>query len=186
MLKKIALIIAIIIALPLLIALFVKSNYAIEREISIDLNKPAVFSYLKYLKNQNNFSKWANIDPEMKKEYRGIDGTVGFVSAWDSTNEDVGKGEQEIINIVDGKRIDFELRFLAPFESTSPAYMTTEDTGNNTTLVKWGFKGHMDYPMNLMFLFMDFEQIIGADLQTGLDNLKVVLENETKNNQSVL
>ena len=30
--------------------------------------------------------------------------------------------------------------------------------------------------MNLMMLFMDFEQIIGDDLQTGLDKLKEVLE----------
>jgi hypothetical protein len=54
--------------------------------------------------------------------------------------------------------------------------MITESIDNNTTKVKWGFSGHMDYPMNLMFLFMDFEQIIGDDLQTGLDNLKVIQE----------
>ncbi len=30
--------------------------------------------------------------------------------------------------------------------------------------------------MNLMFLFMDFEEIIGEDLETGLVNLKKELE----------
>ena len=30
--------------------------------------------------------------------------------------------------------------------------------------------------MNLMFLFMDFEEMIGEDLETGLVNLKKVLE----------
>ncbi len=39
----------------------------------------------------------------------------------------------------------------------------------------------MDYPMNLMFLFMDFEKIIGGNLQTGLDNLKVIQEQPEKN-----
>jgi len=34
----------------------------------------------------------------------------------------------------------------------------------------------MKYPMNLMFLFMDFDKMLGDDLQTGLDNLKTVLE----------
>ncbi len=47
----------------------------------------------------------------MKTEYRGTDGTVGFVSAWDSPVRDAGKGEQEITKIDDGKRIDYELRF---------------------------------------------------------------------------
>jgi hypothetical protein len=42
--------------------------------------------------------------------------------------------------------------------------------------VAWDFKGKMDSPVNIMFLFMDFEQIITDDSQTGLDNLKVPLE----------
>ena len=116
------------------------------------------------------------MDPDMKKSYRGVDGSVGFVSAWDSQNPDVGKGEQEIIKVIEGEQVDFELRFLTPFEATAPAYMTTESVETDKTKVRWGFSGHMDYPMNLMLLFMDFEKIIGDDLQTGLNQLKVNLE----------
>ena len=96
----------------------------------------------------------------MKKTYSGTDGTVGFVSAWESDNKDVGIGEQEIKKITEGERIDFELRFFEPFESTDPAYMTTESVSENQTKVKWGFNGHMDYPMNIMMLFIDFEKMI--------------------------
>lgn len=112
----------------------------------------------------------------MTKTFSGVDATVGFISAWDSKNEEVGKGEQEIIAIIPEQRIDFELRFISPFESTSPAYMLTSAISTNKTQVTWGFEGRMDYPINLMFLFMDFEKIIGDDLQTGLNNLKVKLE----------
>ena len=84
----------------------------------------------------------------------------------------------EIINIIPEQRIDFELRFFTPFESTSPAYMTTTLLNPDSTIVTWGFEGHMNYPMNIMFLFMDFEQVIGDDLQIGLDNLKVILEGQ--------
>jgi uncharacterized protein YndB with AHSA1/START domain len=176
MIKKLSIIIASIIALPFIIALFIKSDYAVERKVTINQPKEEVFNYVKQLKNQDNFSKWASMDPNMKKSYRGIDGTIGFVSAWDSENEEVGKGEQEIISISPNQRIDFELRFLSPFESTSPAYMTTTTLTADKTTISWGFTGNMDYPMNLMFLFMDFEQIIGDDLQTGLNNLKIILE----------
>ncbi|WDE02615.1 SRPBCC family protein [Thalassomonas actiniarum] len=178
MLKKIALVIVTIIAIPLVMAIFVKTSYDVEREVVINKPKDQVFNYIRFLKNQNEFSKWANIDPNMTKSYRGIDGEVGFVSAWDSQHEEVGTGEQEIVAIQDGHRIDFELRFLKPFEATEPAYMITEDVSGNQTKVKWGFSGHMDYPMNLMFLFMDFEKIIGDDLQTGLDNLKEIQESQ--------
>jgi hypothetical protein len=165
-----------IIALVLITALFVKKDYAVEREIIIEKPRMEVFNYVKFLKNQDNYSKWASMDPAMKKTYRGTDGAIGFVSAWESANEEVGTGEQEIKAIVEGERIDFELRFLKPFEATEPAYMVTEPVSDTQTKVKWGFSGHMKYPMNIWMLFMDFEAMIGADLQTGLDNLKKVME----------
>ena len=175
-LKKALIVLAIIVALPFIIALFVKKEYAVVREISINKPKQEVFDYVKFLKNQDHYSKWASMDPEMIKTYEGTDGTVGFVSKWESKKKNVGKGEQEIKKITEGERIDFELRFLEPFQSTEPAYMTTEASAENQTTVKWGFNGHMAYPMNLMLLFMDMEEMIGDDLQTGLTNLKGVLE----------
>jgi len=176
MIKKISLLLAFIIALPLIAALFIKNDYAVEQQITIHANKTQVFNYIKLLRNQNNYSKWAMMDPTMTKTYQGLDGRVGFISAWDSTNAEVGKGEQEIIAIISGERIDFELRFIKPFAATEPAFMTTTTLATGSTQVTWGFKGHMAYPMNILFLFTDFEQMIGSDLQTGLDKLKVILE----------
>lgn len=178
MLKKILILFVVILAIPFITALFVKQDYSVVATVAIDRPVSEVFSYVKQLKNQDNFSVWARIDPDMSKSYRGTDGNVGFVAAWASDNEEVGRGEQEIIAIIDGRRIDYELRFLAPFEATSPAYMTTEAIAEQQTQVNWGFSGHMDYPMNLMFLFIDFETMIRNDLQQGLNTLKSVLEKE--------
>lgn len=176
MLKKIVLTFAVIIALPLIAALFLKTHYSVVRSITIERPNSQVFDYIKHLKNQDNFSKWAMMDPEMRKTYRGVDGEVGFVSAWASENPDVGVGEQEIIKITPNERVDFELRFISPFEATEPAYMATTPVSNSQTRVDWGFSGHMDYPMNLMLVVMDFETMIGNDLAQGLDKLKQVLE----------
>lgn len=174
--KKIVIGLLILIALPLVAAVFIPKEYAVEREIVINRPREQVFEYVKFLKNQDNFSKWASMDPHMEKTYRGTDGTVGFVSAWASDSSDVGSGEQEITALNEGERIDYELRFKEPFESTSPAYMLTEAQGENQTSVKWGFQGRMDYPMNLMLVVMDFEEMIGNDLETGLQQLKTILE----------
>jgi uncharacterized protein YndB with AHSA1/START domain len=165
-----------IIALLLIIALFMKKDFAIEREVTINKTKPEVFAYLLALKNQDKFSVWAMKDPNMKKTYTGADSTVGFVSAWDSENGDVGKGEQEIKKITPGERIDYELRFIKPFESTNNAYMATEAVTENQTKVKWGFHGKMVYPTNIMPLFCDMDKMLGKDLETGLTNLKGILE----------
>jgi uncharacterized protein YndB with AHSA1/START domain len=177
-LKKIGVGIAVIIALFLVVALFVKKDYAVVREITISKPNQEVFEYIRFLKNQDNYSKWATMDPTMTKTYRGTDGTVGFVSAWDSKVDDVGTGEQEIKKITAGERMDFELRFIKPFEATEAAYMTTTPVSENETKVTWGFSGHMDYPMNIMLMVMDFDEMIGTDLSTGLSNLKVVLEKQ--------
>ncbi len=165
-----------IIALILIVGLFLKKKYTIEREIVILKPKQVVFDYIKLLKNQDNFSKWANMDPDMKKEYRGTDGTEGFVSAWDSQNKQVGKGEQTIKRIIDGESIDYELHFIKPFENLSDARMKTVSLADNQTRVIWSFSSSMKYPMNLMLVFMNMEKMLGDDLQTGLKNLKNILE----------
>lgn len=165
-----------IVILALIVALFVKKDYAVERETTINKPIAVVFDYIKHIKNQDQYSVWNNIDPAMKKTYTGTDGTVGFISAWESTNKNVGKGDQEITNITEGNRIDMKLRFKEPFEAEDEAYMVTEAIGENQTKVKWGFKGRMAYPMNLMLLFMDMEAMLGKDLQGGLDKLKIALE----------
>ncbi len=175
-LKVIGIIILILVAVPLIVALFVKKQYNVEREVVVNKPKDVVYNYVKFLKNQDNYSAWYKIDPNVKKEYRGTDGAVGFVSAWSSTNKDLGKGEQEIKKIQEGERIDYELRFIEPMESTSNAYMIFESTDSTKTKVKWGFEGKMNYPMNFMMLFMNFDDMIGKDFQSGLNELKNILE----------
>ncbi len=175
-LKWILIVIVIIVAIPLIAALFIKKDYEVEREVVINRPKQQVYDYVKYLKNQNDYSKWALLDPHMKKTFTGTDGTPGFISAWESDSSNVGKGEQEIKAIKDGERIDYEIRFIKPFESTSSAYMTTESAGTDQTKVKWVFYGTMPYPMNLMTVMMNMDETVGDDLNTGLKNLKNIVE----------
>lgn len=160
----------------LVIAAFVKKDFSVEREIIINKSRQAVFDYVKFLKNQNEFSVWAKIDPAMKTEFRGTDGTVGFVSAWDSQVKNAGKGEQEITAINDGKRIDYEIRFYKPMKATNNAFMSFESINDSVTQVKWDFFGRMKYPVNVSLLFMDMDAMLGKDLEGGLSNLKTLLE----------
>lgn len=176
LLKRIVLVLVIIAALPFVVALFVNGNYAVEREIVINKPTAEVFSYIKLLKNQNDYSVWAKIDPKMKATFKGVDGTVGFVSAWESSNKNVGKGEQEIVKIEEGKKVETLIRFMEPFKSEDNGYMITEMKDSTHTVVKWGFSGKMKYPTNLLLLLTNMEQSIGNDLTQGLENLKAILE----------
>ncbi len=164
-----------IIAVLLVAGLFVPKGMKATREIVINKPTAEVFNYIKHLKNQDNYSKWGSMDPNMKKEYRGIDATPGFISAWEG-NKKVGQGEQEIISIEEGRKMNTELRFIKPFKSVAQSSMTTEAINDSSTKVSWGFEGSMNYPMNVMKLFMNMEKAIGNDFSTGLSNLKSLLE----------
>jgi len=173
---KILIVVLIIIAIPLVLAIFTRKNYHIEKMITINQPKKTVFDYIRMLKNQDNFSVWAKMDPEMKKYYHGIDGNPGFVSGWESTNKKVGKGEQEIRKVTEGEKIDYEIRFIEPFAGIARASMQTDSVAPAETRVTWQFDSRMNYPMNLMLLFMNMEKMVGNDLAKGLNNLKQVLE----------
>ena len=164
-----------LITILLIIALLLPKSYKVEKEVVISKPKTEVFNYIKFLKNQNNYSVWNQLDPNMKKEYVGEDGTLGFVSKWDG-NKAAGKGEMEIKKLVENDILEIEIRFERPWKSVSPAYMTLESLDGKTTKVKWGMTGNMSYPLNLMLLFVNMDKAIGKDLQKGLDNLKVILE----------
>jgi hypothetical protein len=140
----------------------------------IDKADTTVFDYVKILKNQEYYNVWPMKDLSATKERIGTDGTVGYIVKWDSKNDEVGKGEQEITSLQEGKRLDMTLRFYRPFESTGTAYMTTEATGPNQTKLTWAFEGNSKYPMNIMNLMMD--GMLGKDMNTSLGNLKKILE----------
>ena len=180
MLKKILLailsLIVILIGVVVVLAMAVSPEYKVEREITIQRPKSDVFAYVKKLKNQNSWGPWFKKDPAMKQEFKGEDGFIGFTSAWTSDHPDVGEGEQEIKNIVEGSRMDTELRFIKPFASTNQAFITTEAVGADSTRVRWGFSGAMPRPMNIMMLFMDMDKEVGKDFDEGLSNLKRILE----------
>lgn len=174
--RIIGVILLIIIIVLLIMALFVKKEYSVERYKVINLPVDTVFDYVVMLKNQDKFSYWSTIDPDMRQEFRGTDGTVGFVSAWDSDDKNAGKGEQEITGIIPGERIDYEIRFYKPFKAVSKSYLITEEIDGGSTNVVWAMNGRMNYPKNLMLLFFDMENSIGDDLDFGLNKLKAKLE----------
>jgi len=167
-------IIAGIVILVLLTALFVKKEYTVQSQITIDKNSRAVFDYIKYLKNQAYYSKWVMMDPDAKMDYSGTDGTVGFTSAWDSENKNVGKGVQEVKKILDGERIDCEIRFERPFKNVAQTFMEVTAISEGTTNVQWGMLGKNPYPFNLMNLFIP--GMLEKDLDTSLATLKNNLE----------
>jgi len=148
----------------------------IEKSIIINKSSGLVFDYLKMTRNQDNFSVWNMADPNMKKSYKGTDGTVGFKYSWDSILKNVGAGEQEIAAIEDGKSIDYTIKFSRPMQNTGKTRFQITSLGVDNTSVTWIFDSPSRFPMSLFSPI--FKRLLGKDLETGLLNLKSILEKQ--------
>lgn len=160
-------------ALLLIVALFLPKDYTVSQSIIIERPQAEVFEYVKLIDNQKYYSIWVMEDPNSLMTTKGVDGTIGYISAWDSQNKNVGKGEQEIIKI-SNERIDVDLRFVRPFKSEAKASTTCKAEDATHTLVTNEFYGNSPYPMNLMTLFM--KGMLGNAMKQNLTNLKTILE----------
>jgi hypothetical protein len=169
----ILLVMAGIIALLLIIALFIKREHYVKSEIIINAPRQKVFDYVKLLKNQDEFNKHAMAAPDRKREFKGTDGTVGYIYAW-SGDKNAGVGEKEIKNIIEGKRIEMEIRFVKPMQATASIIMDTESLSDDQTKVSWSNAGTLKYPLNIMIPMM--EKHVVKDMDSSLSTLKNILE----------
>ena len=171
-LRKILIGIVALVALLLIVALFIPKKYTVSVVETINKPKSIVFEYAKNLKNQEKYSIWVMQDLS-SVSYKGTDGTVGFVQSWNSKDDNVGEGEQEIVGMTD-ERLDFDLRFKRPFESQQKAALIVKTISENQTQVVSEFYGSDSYPMNLLSFI---GKGIIKDAQTkNMHNLKEVLE----------
>ena len=169
----ILLVVAGIIVLLLIIALFMKKKHYVNREIIINAPRQKVFNYIKLLKNQDEFNKHAMAGPDRKREFKGADGTVGYIYSW-SGDKNAGVGEKEIKNIIEGKRIETEIRFEKPMRATASIIMETESLSDNQTKLSWSNAGVLKYPINILVPMM--EKHVAKDMDISLSTLKDILE----------
>ena len=154
-----------------------KNNMARELyvEKTVIIGKPIekVFDFLKLMENQNEFSVWVMKDLNKKSTLQGTDGTVGYIISWRG-NKKAGEGEKELMNIIDGKRIETEIRFVKPMRVTASVIMETEPLSDTQTKVYLINAGTMKYPMNIFIPIA--EKRFPRDMDESLVTLKNIFE----------
>ena len=170
-------IIVLLIALALIVlGFFLKKDYQIVREIKITRPKQQVFNYIKFLKNQNEYSYYNRKDPETIKSYTGTDGEVGFTYAWKSKVNSIGSGTQTISKIVEGQEISCAIQFTKPLPLKSVAIIALTIINESETKVTWTFSSVYQFPLNIVIYFVNLEKLIGDDIASSLVTLKQNLE----------
>lgn len=175
--KKVLILVGLLIVVVSILGVIAPRNFTVEKSVTIEKPRFYIFDKIRFLKSHEAWNPWAKADPSIKYEWRGHDGAVGFVAHWKGNNK-VGEGEQEIKAILEGERIDYEIRFKAPFEVTNQSYLTTVEDGGTKTKVTWGIRGVMSFPGNVMFMIFKMQNKLEDDFEEGLNVLKAIIEKD--------
>jgi hypothetical protein len=144
--------------------------FRVERTTSINAAPDAIFPLLDDFRRWPEWSPWEGKDPAMKRTYTGAPAGTGAVYAWRGKRK-VGAGRMEIIETSPPLRVAIALHFLKPFEARNTAEFHLEPAGAATRVV-WAMHGRANPVVKAMGLFMNMDQMVGRDFETGLANLK--------------
>jgi len=173
-LKIIAAILILAIVFLLIAGIFVPKSYHLEQDITINASREKIWSHVNSLQQLEKWSPWAEKDPAMKVTFEGQEGTVGSVYKWEG-NKDVGEGTQTITGVEPARNLKTHLHFIEPFEGEADAFIKLADA-SNATKVTWGFDTRYSYPMNVMQLFVNMDEMMGKEYRAGLTKLKQICE----------
>jgi polyketide cyclase/dehydrase/lipid transport protein len=175
MLKAVA-IIAIILAIAgvLVFAATKPATFRVERTLAVKAPADAIYPLIANFHLWMTWSPYEGRDPDMKRSFGGAASGKGATYAWDG-NSDIGAGHMEILDASSPSKIRIKLDFERPFEGHNTAEFTMAPQGD-ATLVTWAMYGPAPFISKLMQVFINFDNMIGKDFETGLANLKKLTE----------
>ena len=170
MLNTIIIVIVVLLAGVLGYAATRPDSFSIQRSITIKAPPEKIYPLIDDFHQWGQWSPWEKLDPGMQRSFSGAASGQGAVYAWDGKGK-VGAGRMEILQAAAPSSIVIQLDFLRPLKNRNTATFTLQSQGDSTT-VSWVMAGPSPYISKLMGLFFNMDQLIGADFETGLANLK--------------
>ena len=174
MLKRIAITIVVLIAALLVYAATRPDTFRVERTATMKAPPEKIYAVLSDFRKWETWSPWEKKDPAMKRTFGATTSGPGAKYAWEGNGE-VGKGSMEIVETAPPSRLKLRLDFTEPFEAHNIVEYVLRPQGESTN-VSWVLHGPMPYVSKVMSVFWSMDSMIGKDFETGLANLKAVVE----------
>ncbi len=173
LLKRVILFLVILIVLLVAVSFFLPAQTHVERSIVVDADQERVFDTVNNIRTFNEWSPWADLDPETRFSYSGPDSGVGAKMAWQSDKQEVGSGSMEITDTEPHRRVDMELDFGSQGTAESFLFLERVDGG---TRVTWGFDTEHGYDPLARYFGLMMDRFIGPPYEQGLADLKQLVE----------
>jgi hypothetical protein len=174
MLKTIAIVIVVAIALILGYATLRPDDFRVQRSVTIKAPPEKIFALIDDFHAWSSWSPFEKLDPGMKRTFSGAASGKGAAYAWDSAGK-AGAGSMEIQESTPSSKILIKLDFTKPLEGHNTAEFSI-DTQGDSSKVTWAMYGPSPYVAKVMGIFFSMDSMIGKDFESGLANLKNAAE----------
>jgi effector-binding domain-containing protein/uncharacterized protein YndB with AHSA1/START domain len=161
-----------IVALLLVIAIFLPSNFHVERSIEIDKSITTVFQTAVDMNQRAKWDPWIELEPDAEIKVEMTPEIIGSGYSWNG--KVIGEGKITIKEFKPDELIKSKITFIAPQSMESDVIWTFKESNKNTN-VTWAFEGSLSYPIEKWSgLFMD--KFMGPQFEKGLSNFKQLVE----------
>lgn len=174
MLKTIAIVIVVAIAVILGYATLRPDDFRVQRSITIKAPPEKIFALIDDFHAWGSWSPFEQLDPGMKRSFSGAASGKGAAYAWDSSGK-AGAGSMEIKESTPPSKVLIKLDFTKPLEGHNTAEFSI-DTQGDSSKVTWAMYGPSPYVAKVMGIFFSMDNMIGKDFESGLATLKSVAE----------
>ncbi len=146
-------------------------------ERTIDIASPAstVYDQINELKNWEQWSAWAKIDPNTQWTYsQPSSAGIGAYYTWVG-NKDVGEGKITIVDAKPNENVHCKMEFKGGGDAMADFKLVGKDS--TSTKITWAFDSdHGMNPMARWFGLAMNKFLVGPDYEKGLANLKALCE----------
>lgn len=145
----------------------------VDRSITIDAPREAVFPHLEGYQTFNKWSPWFELDPNAKYTYSGPATGVGAKMSWVGDPSALGSGSQTITAVHPIDRVATDVDFGQGSIAKQVISVSAAGAG---TKVTWGID--IDLGMNPIsrYFGLAMDGMVGKDFDKGLGNLKKLVE----------
>ena len=145
----------------------------VDRSISINAPRSAVFAQINGYQTFNKWSPWFELDPNAKYTFEGPATGVGAKMSWVGDPSTLGSGSQVVTASQTDERVASDVDFGKGGLARQVISLAADGAG---TRVTWGID--VDLGMNPVsrYFGLAFDGMIGKDFEKGLGSLKKVVE----------
>lgn len=169
---------AAIIAVFLVFVALQPSAFHVTRTTMISAPASAAFALVNDFHEWEKWSPYEKLDPTMKKTFAGGQTGIGAVYTW-SGNANVGDGRTTITESCPSELIRIKLEMMRPFAGTNDVEFSFMPDGKQTA-VTWSISGNYSFVPKAFGLFMNMDKMMGVQFETGLAQLKAVVESASQ------